>query len=245
MEILWYKYPLNLFHSSTCFAISHLLLQNQCLSLRQLLAGMRVYHQCIEKWSWFCLWVCFNCSPFSKPYSLSQELICKLTFSVIPKIVVRAEWIHPKLFTGHLLCVTSPATVLQTYLPRKLFPVLAEFDFRVEELSWERTKQNFEWGRLHNRQCMSRREGFQRTGKFSLKIHQIMRVIEKELAHEHFRRTACPCAERNGYDIDLKGYSIVPNNVVESDTGHKQHVQKLWCIKNLYFISLRHPWKDI
>lgn len=107
METLWYKYLLRLFHGFTCFAVSHLLLQNQCLSLRQLLAGIRVYRQYIEKWSWFCLWVCFNCSSLcSKPHGLSsQGSIWKLTSPVTRKIVVRAEWIQPKLFTGHLLSV--------------------------------------------------------------------------------------------------------------------------------------------
>lgn len=109
METLWYKYLLKLFHTFTCFAISRLLLQNQCLSLRQLVAGMRVYRQCVEKWSWFCLRVCFNCSSLcSKPYGMSrQEFICKLTSSVTPKIVVRTEWSHPRLFTKHLPSAAS------------------------------------------------------------------------------------------------------------------------------------------
>lgn len=143
MEILWYKYPFKLFHSPTCFAINHLPLPNQCLSLRQLLAGMRGSHQCVEKWSWFCLWVCFNCSsPCSKPYGLSSgEFICKLTSPVTPKIVLWAKWIHPKLFTGHLLSVTSPATYSSARIPaKKAISMLTEFDFRVGELDLRKNK---------------------------------------------------------------------------------------------------------
>lgn len=144
MEVLWYKYPFKLFHSSTCFTISRLPLQNQCLSLRQLLAGMRGKHQFGEKWSWFCLRVCFNCSsPCSKPYGLSsREFICKLTSSITLKIVVWAQLIHPKLFTGHLLSVTSPATYGSARIPaKKTVSMLPDLILGSGNWTWERTKQ--------------------------------------------------------------------------------------------------------